>query len=498
MSPMGPSEQSPPRATGRGLRLSTVWVVVAFVVPATFVLVRRLGSLDLAYAVRAGQIMLERGELLRDDVFLFTTRCEPWANQQWGAEILLAGTFDALGWLGLALLRAGCTLGVVALLYGACRSYGAARRQSAWLTLLAAVLVMSGFQLRAQLVGVLLFAAMLWILARRDEHPNGVYLAVPLLLVWANTHGSFPFGILLLVVALVEDRVASRPTGRLLAATLLALAATAITPFGPSVWVYVVELSTNPQIREVVEEWQPPWVPSYSGVVFFASVALAAVVGWRNRRSLPWPAWVQLGLFLAPALMSTRAVYWWGMVLPVTLARLPWARREDRADPRNRVNAVLVAVVAAIPVFAVFRWLPYTGYEPPPRLVSYAPPGITSELRSILEPGEPFKNPQAWGSWFELTLPGHLLFVDSRFELMPSASLRTNGRIAGAQPGWEEALDALPVRVLVVNRDREPALVEALEGHPTWRQVYADDDGLIFVRDDREPVVLGASCEDVA
>jgi hypothetical protein len=59
---------------------------VAFVVPATFVLVRRLGTLDLAYAVRAGRIMLERGGLLREDVFLFTTRCEPWANQQWASR----------------------------------------------------------------------------------------------------------------------------------------------------------------------------------------------------------------------------------------------------------------------------------------------------------------------------------------------------------------------------------------------------------------------------
>jgi hypothetical protein len=467
-------------------------------VPATIVLVQPLGSLDLAYLVRAGRLMLSSGEILREDPFLFTTMCEPWANQQWGAEILLAATFDTLGWLGLALLRTGLTLGTMALLYAACRSSGAARRQAAWLTLLAAVLLMGGFQLRAQLIGLVLFAATLWILARRHEHPSVVYLAVPILLVWANTHGSFPFGVLLLVVALLEDRATSRPTGRLWAATLLALAATALTPFGPSVWVYVVELSTNPQIRAVVEEWQPPWVPSYSGVVFFASAVLAGVVGWRNRRALPWPAWAQLAVFLVLGLSSTRAVFWWAMVLPVTLARLPWASRTERSDPRNRLNAVLVAVVVAIPVFAVVRWVPYTGDAPPPRLVSYAPPGITSELRSILVPGEPFKNPQAWGSWFELVLPGHPLFVDSRFELMPVESLRVNHRIASGQPGWEEALDALPVRVLVVSRDLEPELVEALERQDTWRRVYADDDGVIYVRDDREPVVRERSCEDVA
>ena len=483
------TEAAPPRA--KGIRLSTVWAVAAFAVPLTLVLVVPLGSIDLAYVIRAGQIMLRTGDLLRTDVFLFTTACDPWANQQWGAEVLLAGVFDGLGWLGLALVRAGLTAGVIGFVYAACRASGADRRAAAWLTLLAALLLMSGLQLRSQLFGLLFFALLLWILARRTAHPNGVFLAVPLLLLWANVHGSFPFGILLLATAWAEDRVARRPGGRTLAAALLALAATAITPFGPSVWGYVIELSTNPVIRSVVEEWQPPWkLLSYSGVGFFASVVLAGFVLWRNRRELPWPTLLELGVFLVLAVSSTRAVYWWGLLLPVTLARLPWARQSTRADPRNRANVVLAAVLVAIPTFAIFRWVPFPGTEPPPNLVSYAPRALTAELGSILEPGEAFKNPQAWGSWFELTLPGHLLFVDSRFELMPAESLRVNGRIAGAAPGWERDLDSLPVRVLVVNRDREPLLVEAMASNTSWRQVYADEDGLIFVRDDREPMPL--------
>jgi hypothetical protein len=403
-----------------------------------------------------------------------------------------------LGWLGLALLRAALTLGVIGCLYAACRTHGAARRQSAWLALLAAVLLMSAFQLRAQLLGLLLFAGMLWILARRHEHPGGVFLAVPVLLVWANTHGSFPLGLVLLVVALVEDRIAGRPTGRLVAATLLGLGATALTPFGPSVWVYVAELSTNARIRDVVQEWRPPWVPSYAGIAFFASVALAAVAGWRNRRELPWPAWVQLAIFLLLGLTSTRAVYWWDMVLTVTLARLSWARAVERSDPRNRANALLVALMVAVPVFALFRWLPYAGEDPPPRLVSYAPRALTEELRSVLEPGEPFRNPQAWGSWFELTLPGHLLFVDSRFEVMPAATLGINHRIASAEAGWERALDALPVRVVVVGRDQEPDLVRALAQDATWRAVYDDDEGLIYVRDDRPAQPMQPDCAEIA
>jgi hypothetical protein len=313
------------------------------------------------------------------------------------------------------------------------------------------------------------------------------------MVVWANVHGSFPFGVFVLLVATFEDRVASRQVGRTLAATLLALAASALTPYGPSVWSYVVELSTNPVIRNLVDEWQPPWPTSPVGVLFALSVVLAALVVWRNRRSLPWPTLVELGVFLVLAASSTRALVWWGMVLPATFARLPWARREG-ADPRNRANWVLACTFAAIPIFAAFRWLPYAREAPPPDLVSFAPAALTSELRSTLQPGEPFKNPQAWGSWFELSLPGHPLFVDSRFELMPVESLRANHRIATAEPGWERDLDALAVRVLVVDREREPRLADAMASSSDWRLVFEDEEGLIFVRDDRPPAVPLAPC----
>lgn len=486
MSAMSGPTTPQPSASGAGLHLSTVWAVAAFALPLTIVLAGPMMSVDLAYVVRAGQIMSSGGGLLRTDPFLFTTLCDPWLNQQWGPELLLGGVFDGLGWLGLALLRAGVTAGVVAFVYAACRTEGAERRAAAWLTLLGAVLLLGGLQLRAQLFGLLLFAALLWIVARRHQHPNGIFLAVPLLLVWANTHGSFPFGVFVLLVAWLEDLVTARADARTLVAAVLGLAATVVTPFGASVWSYVVELSTNPVIRDVVDEWQSPSISTAVGVVFFSSVVLAVVVLWRNRRSLPWPVLLELAVFLALAASSTRAIFWWGLLLPLTFARLPWARRVG-VDPRNRANWVLACTFAAVPLFAVFRWLPYVHEDPPANLVSFAPAALTSELRSILKPGEPFKNPQAWGSWFELSLPGHPLFVDSRFELMPVASLQANHRIAQAESGWERDLDALPVRVLVVNRDREPLLVDALASSTVWREAYSDAEGLIFVRVDRAP-----------
>jgi hypothetical protein len=290
-----------------------------------------------------------------------------------------------------------------------------------------------------------------------------------------------------------EDLVAAGPARRTALAAALAAAATLLTPFGAEVWTYVAELATNPVIRSVVSEWQPPGL-SPPGVVLYASVALAAIALWRHPRAVPWPVVGAMAVFAVLAASSERAIAWWGLLLPVALARLPWAARSSATDPRARANWVLIGAVAAIPLLALSRWLPSAGDVPPPNLLSFAPREVTTELRSILMPGEPFRNPQAWGSWFELALPDHRIFVDSRFELMPVASVEANRRIAGARPGWEDDLDRLPVRVLVVDREREATLVQAVAASSVWRRVYEDDDGMIFVRDDREPVSFAPGC----
>jgi hypothetical protein len=477
------------------IRLSSVWIAAAFAVALTIAF-GPISSIDLAYLVRAGRVMFDTGEILRVDVFTFTAWCEPWLNQQWGAEIVVGGAFEALGWLGLALLRAALTAGVTAFVYAACLTNGALRRAAAWLTLLAAVLLLGGFQLRGQLFGLFLFAALRWIIAGRARHAGRLWWAIPISLIWANVHGSFPLAVLMLLFAWLEDRLASRAGGRILGVAALSMAATVVTPFGPRVWGYVMDVSTDPLIREVVLEWRPPGLGTYTGVIFFISVAMALVVFIRNRRALPWIALVELGFFLALAASSSRNVFWWGIVLATTLSRLPWARRAPALDPRNRANLVLLGLLAAVPLVAGARWFPHASAEPPSEgLIRLAPAALTEELRSRLQPGEPFANAQPWGSWFELSLPEYPVMVDSRFEVVPPQAVRASIEISSAEPGWQAELDALPVRFYAVDREHQPALVAVLPELEGWRRAYSDADGLILVRAGAHPPPALPECD---
>src|SRR5438552_3196811 len=85
--------------------LSRLWFVVAISLPVIAALALPLSTIDLAYHVRAGGLMLDTHHLLRRDTFSLTAHGAPWLNQQWGAQILLALLWRAGRWTALGLAR---------------------------------------------------------------------------------------------------------------------------------------------------------------------------------------------------------------------------------------------------------------------------------------------------------------------------------------------------------------------------------------------------------
>src|SRR5919204_4676434 len=115
--------------------LSHTWVVLAVGLPAIILLGLSLSAVDLAYHIRAGDIMLRTHHVIRTDTFSFTAFGRPWLDQQWGAQILLTLLYRLGGWPFLIFVRAVSGALVLTLVLLACRARGASRKQAAWLTL---------------------------------------------------------------------------------------------------------------------------------------------------------------------------------------------------------------------------------------------------------------------------------------------------------------------------------------------------------------------------
>lgn len=466
----------------RSVPLTAVWAVAAVAVPAAIVGAARLSAVDLAYHVRAGQIMLDAGSVLRHDVF--TVWGGPWLNQQWGSQVLLAAVFEAGGWFGLAVLRSVAAASVLALLYASCRNAGASTRWSAGLTMSAGILATGGFIARPQLIGVVCFATTQWLLSRRGRHPGSVWWALPISVVWANAHGSFFLAPVLFALAWARDRErGARGRTPLLVAGLATIPLALLNPFGVRVWSYAASIVGDERIRSEVVEWQPPTLETLSGALFLISVVAVAVFVGSRIRSVRRSDLAGLGLFLLLGLTSIRGGLWWYLAVPVLLAGIPASdRQRGRAEARGPINAALIAVLGLLALAPLVRWLPYGGSAVPERLVRYAPAAMTSALHDVLEPGDAVFAAQPWSSWFELALPENPVFVDSRWEAIPDGAWDAYRDVSEGRRGWQAIFDRHGIEALALARGSQARLLSLVRHDAGWTVVFEDADGAVFAR----------------
>src|SRR4051812_41878793 len=176
-------------------------------------LLSKMGAIDLAYHIRAGNDVLQ-GNIPRFDTYTFTVRGAPWLDQQWLAQGVFALTYKIGSWpllLALQSVLVGLTFFLV---YLAARAGGAQHRTAALLTMAGFLVASPGLGMRPQLLALPLFGALLWVTAGRHAHARRLWLAPLLALVCANLHGSFTLFPLVVLLAWLDDVRTHDPAAR--------------------------------------------------------------------------------------------------------------------------------------------------------------------------------------------------------------------------------------------------------------------------------------------
>ncbi len=485
--------------------LGELWTFLAIALPVLAALIATLPTVDLAYQLRAGAEILAGHGIPTSDTWTFTAAGLPWLDQQWGAQVALAATYQVAGWTGLAIFRAalvGLVAGLI-LLAVRWRAPEMRSRTAALLGLAAFVVSAPALALRPQLLGMVLFALTLALLAARRTRPRAVWLVPLVAVAWANVHGSFILAPVLVGLAWLEDVTARSTRAR---ATFLAAlatgAATLVTPFGFGAWGYAVGIAANRQVTAQVSEWQPPTIADVPGLIFWGSVVLvggAALLLIRGGRGAPAPWGPVLALIAFGTLgaMTGRGIAWWPGVAIVTLAGLVAqtspieipARRPARG---SRLNALVAGVLVVAGIALLPAWHPLDSALGAPRgLLGQAPPGITAALRELATPADRVWNPQVWGSWLEFAVPGPRYALDSRIEVIPAQVWSDASVVAAAESGWDQILERTGPTIVITDDPETSPLAAALAAvppgpaAPDWQRVYADSDGSIWVRSDR-------------
>ena len=324
-----------------GLTLSNVWAtaVVTLSVGVTFMF--RMSSIDLAYHIRAGETILATHGAPSIDAFTFSMAGRPWLDQQWGAQVLLALVYRRGGWAAMGFFHAALVGATFWFLWLACRARGASARLSAALTLGGFVVCFYNAGMRPQTMAYPLFTGMLWILADRRAHPRRLWVLPVVMVVWANVHGSFPLGLVLIGLSLgsrIGVTARRRSTRRL---------SVGVHRTGRHGWrartgsACGATRSASRRTRRIlghIEEWAATTIRSPDGARLLRLGARIVVVpGASGARR---PEWLTLALARNRSsllgLSAARGEVWWGFVFPVIVAGLivekPVAPEDERGN----------------------------------------------------------------------------------------------------------------------------------------------------------------------
>ncbi len=350
------------------MTFARLWTFFAVALPVVAGLLAILSAVDLAYHVRAGAEFLDTGRIATADTWTHTAAGQPWANQQWGAQVILAAIHRLGGFEALVVFRAAVIGAIFGLVMVAARIRGATARQAALLSLAAFGVSAAALTLRPQLLGMLLFAASLVLVADRRRHPGRLWLVPLLVVAWANLHGSFFLAPLLLGVAWLEDLHDRQPRhGRVLVIAVVAAAAAVLNPLGVGVWTYAIGLSTNAEVTTRISEWQPTTLRSVIGLIFFGSALLVVAFLARRGRPTPWPTLLWLAVLFGIGAYALRGVAWWPLGAAVVVAGLldrPELQKE-RPERASRLNAVVAGLVVVAGVILLPWWRPTVLLEAP-------------------------------------------------------------------------------------------------------------------------------------
>jgi len=433
------------------------------------------------------------------NTFSFTEPDHPWINHEWLAEHIFWRTYTSLGSAGLLAIKVVAGLCVVLLINRSmkrdCRSGGVR-----FLYLMLIVSTMGyGFSTRPHHFTYLMMAVLLSFL--RHQQRNRL---VPLFMVavmgvlWANLHGAFFIGPLLLTVfallravgpGQVPEKDACRGTSRVLLAGALALvAASLVNPYGWRLWTFISQSAVRP--RPYLSEWamfHP--LRDLHDHIDFVVLALLTLFAFCFSRARKDPAWTGLLVlsFLGSILMRRNIPLF---AITAGFAAPPHLEKAAGNTVSRLFGKLPTAIIAVVLVFFVLVSGYYTArFDKTSALKIEIPAGKfpVSAVR-FMQTNNISGNALVFFDWAEYCIwhlyPSCRVFLDGRFRSAYSAqTIDDYFNFLYAREGWQNALSEYDTDMVLIHREN-PAHSRMLE-LGGWRLVFEDELCSLFLRSDR-------------
>ncbi|MEM7802485.1 MAG: hypothetical protein AAF633_25045 [Chloroflexota bacterium] len=455
---------------------------------------------DLWWHLQTGQYILDEGIPYQDPGFSFTADGYKWVTHEWLSQVFMIGVNNWLGGLtGLSMVFAG----IITLTYGLLYYSSDGRPYIAGLVTLWGVLAAApAFNVRPQMFNILFGAVIIFIVEgvkKRGWSPHLQWLIVPLIGLWANMHGGYILGIVIVGVYVVgeaaqlyfqgghEEGLSYPAIGILAGSGALGFLAAALNPNTYEIWIYAFETLTSDAMREIIAEWKSPnfhfWLFWFFGFMMFATWGVMIY----SKRPVLWTDTLFVVGTSFAALQSGRNISLFVMVaIPIMSRHLvgifqdrEFGKRINSPEPYTPNNIRLLNIFVSIGMMGFVLYYAINALaitdeilreDYPVEAVRYIQAEGIDEAR--------FYNDYEWGGY--LIREGMAVFVDGRADVYGDELLYDYLTIARRQPEWREPLDRFDVEYVLTRSNG--GLAVFMEAIPEFELLYADETAQIYQR----------------
>lgn len=459
---------------------------------------------DLWWHLKSGEVMAEIRGLLQFDPFSFTgdgvmsNREALILKGYWLWQLMAYAFYSLLDFNGLVLLNL-CTLGaMVGVVTQQLRRQQVGAALAALLLTLGFFLVSDNYFLERPQVVSFLFAALLVALLTRVRDGGQLDWTLPLLmLVWANLHGGFVVGDLILFCfaagAVLEYHHDLSRLRHLLVWVALGVGASLLNPNGALVFSELFSFH-NSELMAGVTEYKNTWFHFQQGkwslAILWLLIALYGVGLWVSR-CLYWPEFLVATLLACLSVLYKRNV---GFFAVAMLPAIGYALQHGKMlRLRSLSTSIKYLLLLGSALFLLWQANGMWGKRGAAAFVRSLYPEAAS--RFILDSGiqgRMFNDYDFGGFLLWKLYPQQRVFIDGRgldaktysdWKQIFYGSLQE----AGGRQEFEVLLDRYAIDYVVLphirwQSGRLTSLLKLLSSKPEWIPVYVDHQSYILVR----------------
>jgi hypothetical protein len=480
-------------ASDQGAGARVAGLALAAIAIALFALAafspRVLGDGDTFSHLATGEWIIAHGAAPRADPFSQSMPGAPWIAHEWLSEVLMTLAFRLGGWSGVVLLTAAAAA-AAALIVGLCAARNLRGAPLIAIVGLGLGLATASLLARPHMLALPLAAG--WsagLMAAADRGRAPPLALAALMTAWANMHGGFIFG-LLLIGPFALQALAEAPQGARLAAVadwalfgLASLAASLVNPYGVRALLFPFRLMSVENLSRI-SEWRPQDFSQLGPM----EIALLMILGFALTRPLVMPPIraALLVVLVAMALQHSRHQLLLGIVGPMLLAA-PIARALGggpvHSGRRSAARIAIATTVAAALALGAARLIApierADGAAAPISALEAVPPDLRAK---------PVLNEYGFGGYL---IWSHVRpFIDARAELYGDAMLSLYDKLQAGDPA---AIGSTLARYDIAWTIFPPdaRIVAILDREPGWRRLYADAFAVVQARDSTAPEAAG-------